>query len=100
MVTTTIEKSSELNVDRLIQQPTGFEAALYTALEEVGERFGLYEIIRRCGPVTPACLGTQAGISPQAARIWLDAQAAGRYLNYCPGSDLYSLWCSWPRKAR
>lgn len=97
MVSTTIEKSGELNLDQLNQPALGFDAALHAALQEVGGRFGLYDILIRCGPVTPACLATQADISEPAARIWLDALAAGYYLNHSPGSDLYCLWSRWPR---
>jgi hypothetical protein len=96
----TIQQPRHYNPDRLIEQALNFETAMYSALEEVGERFGLYHIMLHNGPITPACLATQAGITEGAARVWLEAQAAGGYLSHCGGADLYCLWSPWPRWTR
>lgn len=96
----TIQQPSHYNPDRLIEQALNFETAMYSTLEEVGERFGLYHIMLHNGPITPACLATQAGIPEDAARVWLEAQASGGYLSHCGGADLYCLWSPWPRRAR
>lgn len=72
-----------------------FGAALHTALEEIGEHFGLYDIMSQSGPITPACLATQAGMSQQSVLTWLEARASGEYLHHGPRSDLYCLWCPW-----
>lgn len=100
MTTSTVQKSQDFNLDRLTGPAAGFEAALRSALEEVGERFGLYDLMVHSGPVTPTCLATQAGISQRAARAWLDALAAGGCLNCCSSADLYCLSSAWPRRAR
>ena len=99
MTTTTIRQSEDLNLEQLINQAfdkaLDFNAALHSALEEVGERFGLYGIMAQHGPITAACLATQAGIPERAARVWLDAQAAGNYLNHYVSAGQYCLWSSW-----
>lgn len=69
--------------------------ALRIALEGVGERFSLYDIMAQWGPTTPACLATQAGAPELPVRIWLEAQASGNYLYHPAKSDLYSLYCAW-----
>lgn len=95
-MTTTIRRSQDLNLEQIINQTFKFEEALHSALEEVGERFGLYDIMARCGPITPDCLATQAGISQRAARAWLDALAAGDCVQRYTSADLYCLWSPWP----
>ena len=97
MTTSTVQRSQNFNLERIISQPCNFEEALHSALEEVGERFGLYDIMVQDGPITAPCLATQAGIPVQATRVWLDAQTVGGYLKHYPTAGLYSLWCSWPR---
>jgi hypothetical protein len=86
---------SETQLQQLLYREIDFSTTLHTALEEIGERFGLYEITSQSGPITAGCLATPAGIPAQSARIWLEAQAAGNYLHRARGSDLYCLWCSW-----
>lgn len=102
MTTSTVQKSQEFNLDldRLTGRASGFEGALRSALEDVGQWFGLYDIMARCGPITPSCLATQAGISQRAARAWLDALAAGGCVQRYQSADLYCLGSPWPRRAR
>lgn len=100
MTTSTAYRINQNNLDRLIQQALDFETALQLALEEIGERFGLYQIMLHTGPITPSCLATQAGIPEQASRVWLEAQAASGHLRHCDGADLFCLWSPWPRRAR
>jgi len=98
MTTSTVRQSKDLSLEQIINQTFNFEEVLHSALEEVGERFGLYDIMVQDGPITAPCLATQAGISLRAARVWLDAQTAGSYLKHYPTAGLYSLWSSWPRR--
>jgi hypothetical protein len=98
MTTATVQRSQNFNLELIISQPCNFEEALHSALEEVGERFGLYDIMVQDGPITAPCLATQAGIPVQATRVWLDAQTDGGYLKHYPTAGLYSLWWSWPRR--
>jgi hypothetical protein len=44
-MTSTVQRSDNLNLEQIINQAFNFEEALHSALEEVGERFGLYDII-------------------------------------------------------
>jgi SAM-dependent methyltransferase len=41
----------------------------------LGDRLGLYDALRRCGPSTPAELAGTAGIDGRYAREWLEQQA-------------------------
>jgi hypothetical protein len=85
----------EEKLNQMLDPIGSFGLALYEALEDVGERFRLYDIMAQSGPVTPACLATQAGITEQSTRIWLDAQAAENYLHHDVSTNLYCLWCNW-----
>ena len=98
MTTSTIQKSEGLSFDQLItsKHSLGFDATLHSALEEVGDNFGLYDIMLNHGPITSGCLATQAGIPERFARLWLNVQAAGNCLGHHAPTDLYGLWCDWP----
>ena len=73
-----------------------FGEALQDAVTSVGDKFGLYDVMLNHGPITCACLATQAGIPERLARLWLNIQAAGNRLGYQKKTDLYGLWCAWP----
>jgi hypothetical protein len=95
--TLTLSLSQEAEQKLMLNYAGGFGPALHAALEDVGERFGLYDIMIQSGPVTPACLATQAGIPEQSVRIWLEALAAGSYLHHDVNTNLCCLWCNWRR---
>lgn len=95
MTTPAIQRSKKFELEQLINQAFDFEKALHSALEEVGEKFGLYDILAQDGPITAPCLATQAGIPLRTAQIWLSAQASGNYLKHYPTTGLYSLWSTW-----
>ena len=46
----------------------------------LGDRLGLYEVLRSSGPVTTADLAGAAGIAPRYAREWLEQQAVAGVL--------------------
>ena len=92
MVTLTTEKEEQLT--QVPGEAVEFGAALHSALTDVGVLFGFYELMSRSGPLTSACLATQAGIPEQYARLWLDVQTAGNCLKHNPTTDLYCLWSS------
>jgi hypothetical protein len=100
MTTATNQPTEETQLHRLNKPALDFEAALHSALEEMGEKFGLYDIMAQSGPITPACLATQAGIPQRVAQVWLDSQAAENYLKHYATTGLYCLWSSWPRMVR
>ncbi len=87
----------ELEVFQQEMDPTvDFEKAFQEAVTGVGDKFGLYDVMLNHGPITSACLATQAGIPERLARLWLNVQAADNRLDHQRKTDLYGLWCSWP----
>jgi SAM-dependent methyltransferase len=66
-------------------------ATLNTALVVMGDKLGLYRALAGAGPLSPAELASRTGISERYAHEWLNAQAAGGYLEYDPDSGRYVL---------
>jgi 2-polyprenyl-3-methyl-5-hydroxy-6-metoxy-1,4-benzoquinol methylase len=91
----TIEQSRELDVDKLHQfvfravEEVG--ATLNTALVVMGDRLGLYRALAGAGGLSPAELAQRTGTAERYVREWLNAQAAGGYVEYDPDSGLYTL---------
>src|ERR1700693_5037886 len=55
-------------------------ATLNTALVVMGDRLGLYRAMAGAGPLTSAELAKRCEISERYTREWLNAQAAGGYV--------------------
>jgi 2-polyprenyl-3-methyl-5-hydroxy-6-metoxy-1,4-benzoquinol methylase len=66
-------------------------ASLHAALIVIGDRLGLYRSMRDGKPVTPAELAARTGTSERYVREWLNANAAGNYVQYHAESGSYSL---------
>jgi SAM-dependent methyltransferase len=66
-------------------------ATLNTALVVMGDRLGLYRALAGSGPLAPAELAERTGIAERYAREWLNAQAAGGFVEYEPDSGRYVL---------
>jgi len=66
-------------------------ATLNTALVVMGDRLGLYRALAGAGPLTPSELAERTGTAERYVREWLNAQAAGGYVEYEPDSGRYSL---------
>jgi SAM-dependent methyltransferase len=66
-------------------------ATLNTALVVMGDKLGLYTALSEAGPVTPAELAAKTGTSERYVREWLNAQAAGGYVEYQPDDGRYVL---------
>src|SRR5438093_6009408 len=66
-------------------------ATLNTALVVMGDRLGLYRALAGAGPLTPSELASRAGAAERYVREWLNAQAAGGYVEYDPESGRYTL---------
>lgn len=66
-------------------------AALHAALIVIGDRLGLYRAMADGKAVTPAELATQTGTSERYVREWLNANAAGNYVEYHADSATYSM---------
>src|ERR1700737_1242872 len=66
-------------------------AALHAALIVIGDRLGLYRAMADGKAVTPAELAAQTGPSERDVREWLNANAAGKYVEYHADSATYSM---------
>ncbi|MGO9081511.1 MAG: class I SAM-dependent methyltransferase [Streptosporangiaceae bacterium] len=91
----TIEHAAEVDGDRLQQfvfRAVGeVGATLNAALVVMGDRLGLYQALAGAGPLSPAELAARTGTAERYVREWLNAQAAGGYVDYDPDSGRYLL---------
>ncbi|MCW2976799.1 MAG: Methyltransferase type 12, partial [Actinomycetia bacterium] len=73
--------------------PAKLEAFVFRALDEVGatlnaalvvmgDKLGLYRAMAGAGPLEPAEVAQRAGVAERYAREWLNAQAAGGFVEY------------------
>jgi len=91
----TIEHAAEVDGDKLQQfvfRVVGeVGATLNAALVVMGDRLGLYQGLAGAGPLSPAELAARTGTAERYVREWLNAQAAGGYVDYDPDSGRYLL---------
>ncbi|HKG19114.1 MAG TPA: hypothetical protein VKB00_05195, partial [Candidatus Limnocylindrales bacterium] len=66
-------------------------ATLNAALVVMGDKLGLYRALANAGPLTPADLAARTETTERYVEEWLNAQAAGGYVEYDPESGRYSL---------
>jgi hypothetical protein len=66
-------------------------AALNAALVVMGDRLGYYRALAERGPLTAAELARITSTGEKYAREWLNAQAAGGYVEYAPAAGTYTL---------
>ena len=66
-------------------------ATLNAALVVMGDKLGLYRALAGAGGLTSAELARKTGLSERYVREWLNAQAAGGYVEYDPPSATYTL---------
>jgi len=66
-------------------------ATLNTALVVMGDRLGLYRALAGAGPLTSQELADRTGTAERYVREWLNAQAAGGYVDYDAESGRYTL---------
>ncbi len=66
-------------------------AALNAALVVMGDKLGLYRALADAGWLTPAELATRTDTAERYVREWLNAQAAGGYVDYDPETGRYAL---------
>jgi SAM-dependent methyltransferase len=91
----TIEQVPRIDEDKLMQfvfravEEVG--ATLNTALVVIGDKLGLYRALANAGPLTPGELAERTGTAERYVREWLNAQAAGGFVSYDPGSGRYTL---------
>jgi 2-polyprenyl-3-methyl-5-hydroxy-6-metoxy-1,4-benzoquinol methylase len=91
----TIEHTRPVDEEKLMQfvfrAVDEVGAALNAALVVMGDKLGLYRALADGAHVSPAELADRAGIAERYAREWLNAQAAGGYVDYHPDTCRYSL---------
>jgi SAM-dependent methyltransferase len=66
-------------------------ATLNAALVVMGDKLGLYRALAGAGPLAPADLAERTGTTERYVREWLNAQAAGGYVEYDSASGRYLL---------
>ena len=66
-------------------------ATLNAGLVVMGDKLGYYRALAGAGPTTPAELAERTGTSEHYAREWLNAQAAGGFVEYDPATATYVL---------
>ena len=66
-------------------------STINAALVVMGDRLGLYRAMAGAGPLTPAELAGKTQTAERYVREWLNAQAAGGYVDYHPDTGSYSL---------
>ena len=91
----TIEQAVEIDGDKLMQfvfrAVDEVGATLNTALVVMGDKLGLYRALAGTGALTPGELAERTGTAERYVREWLNAQAAGGYVEYDPDSGRYTL---------
>lgn len=66
-------------------------ATLNAALVVMGDELGYYRTLAGSGPTTPGALAQATQTGEKYAREWLNAQAAGGYIDYDPVTGRYAL---------
>jgi len=66
-------------------------ATFNAALVVIGDKLGLYRALADAGPLTPAELAARTNTSERFVREWLNAQAAGGYVDYDRVQGTYEL---------
>jgi 2-polyprenyl-3-methyl-5-hydroxy-6-metoxy-1,4-benzoquinol methylase len=91
----TVEPAVEVDGEKLMQfvfrAVDEVGATLNAALVVMGDKLGLYRALAQSGGLSPAELAARTDTAERYVREWLNAQAAGGYVDYDSGSGLYSL---------
>jgi 2-polyprenyl-3-methyl-5-hydroxy-6-metoxy-1,4-benzoquinol methylase len=91
----TIEQDRALDPDKLMsfvfRAVDEVGATLNTALVVMGDKLGLYRALAGAGPLTPADLAARTDTTERYVREWLNAQAAGGFVEYDAESGRYTL---------
>ena len=92
---TTTEQAVQVDGDKLMQfvyrAVDEIGATLNAALVVLGDKLGLYRALAGAGPLAPAELAERTGTAERYVREWLNAQAAGGFVEYDPDSGRYTL---------
>ena len=92
---TDLQEAPTLDTDKLMafvfKAVDEVGATLNTALVVLGDKLGYYQSLAGSGPTTPAQLAHSTGTDEHYAREWLNAQAAGGYVEYDAEAGTYLL---------
>jgi SAM-dependent methyltransferase len=92
---TTTDQPSTIDMDKVMafvfRAVDEVGATLNCALVVMGDRLGYYRALADHGPTTPSELAEATQTSEHYCREWLNAQAAGGYLEYDPATRRYTL---------
>jgi SAM-dependent methyltransferase len=92
---TSTDQTAQVDGDKLMQfvfrAVDEVGATLNAALVVMGDKLGLYRALAGAGPLSPAELAERTGTAERYVREWLNAQAAGSFVEYDPESGRYSL---------
>jgi 2-polyprenyl-3-methyl-5-hydroxy-6-metoxy-1,4-benzoquinol methylase len=90
-----VEEQQQVDMDKLMEfvfrAVDEVGATLNTALVVMGDRLGLYKALAGSGPLTSVELAQRTGTSERYVREWLNAQAAGGFVEYEADSGRYSM---------
>jgi 2-polyprenyl-3-methyl-5-hydroxy-6-metoxy-1,4-benzoquinol methylase len=88
-------QTSAINMDKLnafMGQVVGeLGATVNAGLIVLGDRLGLYKAMAESGPITSAELAEKTGTTERYVREWLNAQAAGGFVEYDAKTQRYLL---------
>jgi len=91
----TIEKTRPLDEQKLMdfvfKAVDEVGATLNAALVVMGDKLGLYRALAGAGALSPGELAERTGTAERYVREWLNAQAAGGYVEYDPKTERYAL---------
>jgi SAM-dependent methyltransferase len=91
----TIEQKPALDEEKLMgfvfNAVSEVGATLNAALVVMGDKLGLYRALGESEALTPSELAERCGVTERYVREWLNAQAAGGYVDYDPATGRYSL---------
>jgi SAM-dependent methyltransferase len=91
----TTQTTAQLDQDRLMafvfRAVDEVGATLNAALVVLGDKLGYYRALSELGAVTPEQLAQHTATGAPYAREWLNAQAAGSFVDYDPASARYTL---------
>jgi ubiquinone/menaquinone biosynthesis C-methylase UbiE len=79
-------------LETLVMRAVGDLSGAYGGLMiNLGHKLGLYQAMAGAGPISARELATRSGCAERYVHEWLNAQAAGGYVDYHAVSDTYEL---------
>ena len=92
---TTVEATPVLDLEKLeafvFRAVDEVGATLNAALVVMGDKLGLYKVMAGAGPLDATEIARRADVFERYVREWLNAQAAGNFVEYDPASGRYTL---------